>query len=75
MKHGKGFQNKRRKVVKKRESVERNEKLEHYRHENGSPVHDVHCIKQRDANIAEENIESANIIVLRLARDAWPVEL
>jgi len=31
--------------------------------------------KQRDANIAVENIKSANEIVLRLARDAWPVEL
>ena len=31
--------------------------------------------KQRDANIAVENIKSASEIVLRLARDARPVEL
>ena len=31
--------------------------------------------KQRDANIAVENIELASETVLRLARDARPVEL
>ena len=31
--------------------------------------------KQRDANIAVENIDSASESVLRLAKDARPVEL
>ena len=76
MKRGKASDDKKRKKVdKRRESVERCEKSKN----DGMKVK-VLCTtwvvkEQRDANIAVENIESVSETVLHLARDALPVEL
>jgi len=76
MKHGKAFDDKRRRRRIKGEKVLKGRKCRRTRGLK-MKVLCMTCIvrTQRDANITVENIVLASEIVLHLARDARPVEL